>query len=102
MDEHLSDRIRRKAYELWEAEGRPEGRAQLHWDEAKEIIAVEDVGEPTMSIEESARIPVEPALAFENQADVPGLDDQGDSAPGPSRDALERPSPIPLATDLKR
>ena len=28
------ERIRRRAYEIWEREGRPEGRASEHWYEA--------------------------------------------------------------------
>ena len=31
-----------KAHEIWEAAGRPHGRDQEHWDEAKEIIALQD------------------------------------------------------------
>ena len=30
------DDIRRKAYELWEKEGRPEGRHDEHWHRARE------------------------------------------------------------------
>lgn len=26
--------LRARAYQLWEAEGRPEGRAQIHWEQA--------------------------------------------------------------------
>nr|WP_081688580.1 DUF2934 domain-containing protein [Inquilinus limosus] len=29
------DEIRRHAYEIWEREGRPEGRAEEHWRRAK-------------------------------------------------------------------
>ena len=35
-------RIRERAYRLWEAEGRPEGRAGAHWDMAEQLIAAED------------------------------------------------------------
>ena len=28
-------RIRERAYELWERDGRPEGRSQLHWEQAE-------------------------------------------------------------------
>jgi hypothetical protein len=31
-------RIRELAYELWEAEGQPEGRADHYWHRAREII----------------------------------------------------------------
>jgi hypothetical protein len=33
--EDLEDRIRRRAHELWESEGKPSGRATDHWTEAK-------------------------------------------------------------------
>ena len=43
MAQHsVEDRIRRKAHELWEAEGHPHGRDQDHWDRAKEIVADEE------------------------------------------------------------
>jgi hypothetical protein len=36
------DRIRERAYRLWESEGRPDGRALAHWDMAEKLIAAED------------------------------------------------------------
>ena len=36
------DRIRAKAHELWEAEGRPGDRAENHWTEAERLIDAED------------------------------------------------------------
>ena len=35
-------RIRERAYHLWEADGRPEGRAQDYWERAKASISNED------------------------------------------------------------
>ena len=34
-------RIRERAYELWEREGRPEGRADQYWRRAEEMIQSE-------------------------------------------------------------
>lgn len=91
------ERIRRKAYELWLADGCPEGRHEAHWEQAREIIALEDVGgPPTIPVEKTLEDPVEPAIAFENQGEFPGLTDQGESAAGPEADqraesADERP-----------
>ncbi|MBF0327511.1 MAG: DUF2934 domain-containing protein [Alphaproteobacteria bacterium] len=45
MDE-LEDRIRQRAYELWEREGRPEGRALQHWDQAAREVQGESGVEP--------------------------------------------------------
>jgi hypothetical protein len=33
--EDMRERIQKRAYELWEHEGRPEGRQQAHWYQAE-------------------------------------------------------------------
>ena len=33
------DELQQRAYELWESEGRPEGREQAHWLQAQHEIA---------------------------------------------------------------
>jgi hypothetical protein len=43
-DENTSDferRIRDRAHEMWEADGRPEGREEQYWLRATEAIAAE-------------------------------------------------------------
>ncbi|MDO3433961.1 DUF2934 domain-containing protein [Rhizobium sp. CBN3] len=40
MDKH--EQIRRRAYEIWEAEGRPEGSDLRHWMQACDELAGED------------------------------------------------------------
>jgi Protein of unknown function (DUF2934) len=32
------DRIRRRAHEIWEQEGRPEGREKHHWEQASREV----------------------------------------------------------------
>jgi hypothetical protein len=40
---NVRDRIQRRAYALWEREGRPEGRADEHWHRAEaEVIGTDD------------------------------------------------------------
>jgi hypothetical protein len=34
-----AERIRQRAYEIWEREGRPEGREQAHWEQAEREVA---------------------------------------------------------------
>jgi Protein of unknown function (DUF2934) len=51
-------RIRERAYQIWTEEGCPEGRADLHWDMARELIAIEDNAQPAAPGE-----PVEEASA---------------------------------------
>jgi hypothetical protein len=35
------DKIRNRAYALWQAEGQPEGRDQDHWEEARRQVEAE-------------------------------------------------------------
>lgn len=39
---HDEQRIRERAYQLWESEGCPEGQAMRHWHEACQQIQAED------------------------------------------------------------
>jgi hypothetical protein len=38
-NDDLQQRIQQRAYELWEREGRPQGRAHAHWQQAEREIA---------------------------------------------------------------
>ena len=98
------ERIRRKAHELWEHEGRPEGRAASHWASAREIVALKDSFESTLTpVEETIDEVVEPEFMAENQGDMPGLTDLGEDAAGPSRE-LEKSvaDEMPLSVDKKK
>lgn len=81
MDER-EDRIRERAHQLWEEEGRPDGRADAHWFQAKEIVAVEANGEVALKPVEGASgvPPVEPIEALTNVGEFPTLTDQGEMA----------------------
>ena len=78
MDEY-EQTIRERAHRLWEQEGRPEGRAEHHWVQAKEIMAIEE-GRPEtlLSVQETASAPVEPIEALINAGEFPTLTDQGE------------------------
>lgn len=75
------ERIRRKAHELWEADGRHHGRDADHWIQAKEIIAIEDSQASTLLPRDTgAEEPIEDAdEALRNLADFPNLTDQGEN-----------------------
>ena len=75
------DRIAAKAHELWEADGRSHGRDQDHWDQAREMIAVEDSqGDTLLPRDTGAVEPIEePEVALRNLADMPNLTDQGEN-----------------------
>ncbi|HVS43662.1 MAG TPA: DUF2934 domain-containing protein [Candidatus Dormibacteraeota bacterium] len=42
MNTAIEERIRTRAYELWEGEGRPEGREVDHWLRAAQEVAAEE------------------------------------------------------------
>jgi hypothetical protein len=48
-DHVLEQRIRERAYKIWEDAGRPEGRQLEHWELAKFAIAEQDAL-PTMTV----------------------------------------------------
>jgi len=50
MAETLEDRIRQRAYHIWEANGRPSGRDEEFWYRAREMVAT-DHGLPSSSPE---------------------------------------------------
>jgi hypothetical protein len=41
-NEDREQRIRERAYSLWEEEGRPDGRAEEFWERARGLIEAED------------------------------------------------------------
>ena len=91
MDGYLDDRIRQRAYEIWEREGRPEGREQDHWKLASEEIAIEDnIGQtlkpnPSRGPDDTAErsSPVEPLISAENQGEGIGPSVVQDDQPLP-------------------
>lgn len=84
--------IRQRAYHIWEREGRPEGRADDHWQMARSELAI-GMGDasaldanPAAEREEAGGTePVEPLEAVENQGSFPGLTDQDDKEQYPRR-----------------
>jgi hypothetical protein len=44
MQNDHSDRIRQRAQEIWEQEGRPEGRAEEHWARAERELGPPPAG----------------------------------------------------------
>jgi hypothetical protein len=90
MDDY-EERVKKRAYRLWQQEGCPEGRADVHWDEARELVAIEDNFDLTLKPISSPESigpygePVEPIEAAENMGDVPTIADQGEEQTFPHR-----------------
>jgi len=75
-------RIRERAYHLWEQEGRPDGRDADYWERARELVGMEE-----SSL--TGQVPVRGDIAEEasiqsNLGEFPDrLADQGEHAPTP-------------------
>ena len=55
MSDDREERIRRRAYEIWEAEGSPGDRHEQHWQRATgEIDAASDAPAPEVSLDSGA------------------------------------------------
>ena len=84
-------RIRERAYRLWQEEGCPEGRADVHWDMATELVAIEDnhkvATEPVHPPHGRGPTgePIEPIEAVENAGEFPTMTDQGEERTFPQR-----------------
>ena len=88
MDD-FDERVRQRAYRLWVEEGCPEGRSDIHWDKARELVAIEDnqklTTKPVPRDDEASGEPVEPIGAVENAGEFPTLTDQGEGVAAPKR-----------------
>jgi hypothetical protein len=85
MDDDLEQRIRERAHRMWLDEGRPEGKAETHWELARLAIALEDA-KPQMQKAVTGQTS-EPVDAWLNHGEFPTLTDQGEQhAPGENAD----------------
>jgi hypothetical protein len=88
MDD-FEERVRLRAYRLWQEEGCPEGRADVHWDEARELVAIEEnqklTLKPIAGNYGPTGEPIEPIEAVENAGEFPSLTDQGEKQNYPQR-----------------
>lgn len=84
-------RVRERAYKLWLEEGRPEGRADVHWEQALELVAIEDNFDLALKLLPKKNDiglygePVEPLQPAENAGDTPTMVDQGERETIPHR-----------------
>ena len=50
MTESVYERVKKRAYELWEEEGRPWGRDMIHWERAHQEIAAGNEAAPPIRV----------------------------------------------------
>jgi hypothetical protein len=98
----FDERVRERAYRLWVEEGCPEGRSEVHWEKARELVAIEQNQKQTTK--PVARAPkAEPAESMKNLGEFPTMTDQGRGAPAPQRStAPPKPAPAPRAAAAAR
>lgn len=73
------DKIRQKAYQIWQEEGCPEGRSEVHWDMARELVAQqENYLSTTKPVSEAEGGAEDSTIALDNQGEFPTLTDQGE------------------------
>ena len=83
--EAWEQRIAARARRLWQAAGSPAGDAERFLDEARELVALEEVLPTTR--DPMARAPVEEASLQRNLGEFPTLVDQGEEQTFPDADA---------------
>jgi hypothetical protein len=90
---------------MWEEEGRPSGRADVHWDKARELVAIEEsekdtlLPNPQREYEDNPTTePVEPLLAVKNEGEFPTLTDEGEDQTFPDRANVAGADEPPLKT----
>lgn len=91
----LEDRIEARATRLWLDAGSPEGGHARYIDQARELVAMEEVDLPTIDPQDAARPVVEEALIQSNLGEFPTLRDQGDELTFPDPE----PDTDPYADD---
>jgi hypothetical protein len=90
-DDTLQERIRRKAYEMWESEGGIHGRAEDHWHLAAQLVAEEDAQRSSLlPFDPGGDSPVEEAFILDNLGEFPALADQGNQL---TESGLPKPDP---------
>jgi len=82
----LEARIEARAKRLWTDAGRPAGGPERYMEQAKELVAIEEVDPPTLDPEQAAEPVVEEAAIQRNLGEFPTLRDQGEETSFPDAD----------------
>jgi hypothetical protein len=100
-------RVRERAYQLWEADGKPHGRDVEYWQRARELIAMEDNADsgllpnPQSHPDTIRETGIEEAEIQENLGEFPDrFADQGEVQPVPQKrrsPSRRRKAPAPAA-----
>lgn len=82
MTDDIKQKIQDKARELWVLEGKPEGREQLHWDMARELVLQENTARFTLVPSSPGTDDIVDAVAaLDNLRETPDLTHMGEEHP---------------------
>jgi len=100
LTDDREQRVRERAYHLWEADGKPHGRDVEYWDRARELLGTEEragnsklsrppttLDQPRATASKAAEIPASPG----GLADRPPGPGDAETAPTPRRRARAKP-----------
>ncbi len=85
--EAFEARVQARAERMWDERGQPEGGAELYADQARELVAIEEVHLPGLDPDEAAEPMVEEASIQGNLGEFPTLRDQGDEQVFPDHES---------------
>lgn len=71
MDNNHDRLIRQRAYELWEAEGRPAGRESAHWEQAEREVSEASAASSSTNGGPRVANPQEPGPALSTERTPP-------------------------------
>jgi DUF2934 family protein len=100
VDPDREQRVRERAYHLWEVEGKPHGRDVEFWERARELVSIEEsagsgqLPDPATQPDSPRETGVEEASIQENLGEFPDrLADQEEvkSTPAPKRKPRAKP-----------
>jgi hypothetical protein len=111
MNKDLEKRIKERAYQLWEAEGRPHGKHEQHWQRASKLIEGDEpapkakqrrttIHSPAAGVKSLAEIPAKKTKSGKNGAAKPAAMATPKKAKSvaPPKPKPERRSKVPKAT----
>jgi hypothetical protein len=100
FDPGREQRVRERAYHLWETDGKPHGRDVEYWERARELIGMEEsagsglLPNPQTEPNSPRETGIEEADIQENLGEFPGLQtDQGEVKMTPTRKTTSIPTP---------
>lgn len=90
-DPAREERVRERAYHLWEADGKPHGRDVEYWERARELVGMEEsagsglLPNPQTNPDSLRETGIEEAEIQQNLGEFPGrFTDQGEEQPAPA------------------